>query len=96
MNNVDDGIEIWGGTVNIKYFNIWNIGDDSFDIDQGWRGKAQFILIVQGYSTNASQGSGVGDNCIETDGAVIHTVHVITNLEKLGVLARQLERSRAV
>ncbi len=69
MNNVDDGIEIWGGTVNLKYVNIWNIGDDSFDIDQGWRGKAQFGLIVQGYSVNNSQGSGVGDNLFETDGA---------------------------
>jgi hypothetical protein len=69
MNNVDDGIEIWGGTVNIKYFSIWNVGDDSFDVDQGWRGKAQFGLIVQGYSVDASQGSGVGDNCFETDGA---------------------------
>ncbi|RPI62559.1 MAG: hypothetical protein EHM48_03895 [Planctomycetaceae bacterium] len=69
INNVDDGIEIWGGTVNLKYFSIWNIGDDSLDIDEGWRGKAQFGLIVQGYSTNASQGSGVGDNCIEMDGA---------------------------
>ncbi|MCA9295314.1 MAG: hypothetical protein KC983_02330, partial [Phycisphaerales bacterium] len=69
MNNVDDGIEIWGGTVNLKYVSIWNIGDDSFDVDQGWRGKAQFGLIVQGYSLDASQGSGVGDNCIETDGA---------------------------
>ncbi|MEZ5963574.1 MAG: hypothetical protein R3F56_06985 [Planctomycetota bacterium] len=69
MNNVDDGVEIWGGTVNLKYFSIWNIGDDSFDIDQGWRGKAQFGLIVQGYSVDASQGSGVGDNCFETDGA---------------------------
>ncbi len=69
MNNVDDGIEVWGGTVNLKHFNIWNIGDDSFDVDQGWRGKAQFGLIVQGYSINAAQGSGVGDNCIETDGA---------------------------
>ncbi|MDZ4754703.1 MAG: hypothetical protein SGJ11_09425 [Phycisphaerae bacterium] len=69
MNNVDDGIEIWGGTVNIKYFNVWNIGDDSFDIDQGWRGKAQFGLIVQGHSLNAAQGSGVGDNIFETDGA---------------------------
>ena len=69
MNNVDDGIEIWGGTVNLKYVNIWNIGDDSFDIDQGWRGKAQFGLIVQGYGTNASQGSGIGDNIFETDGA---------------------------
>jgi len=69
MNNVDDGIEIWGGTVNLKYLNIWNIGDDSLDIDQGWRGKAQFGLIVQGFAANASQGSGVGDNAIEVDGA---------------------------
>ncbi|MEZ5975959.1 MAG: hypothetical protein R3F17_07835 [Planctomycetota bacterium] len=69
MNNVDDGMEIWGGTVQIKNFSIWNIGDDSFDVDQGWRGKAQFGLVVQGYSLNASQGSGVGDNCFETDGA---------------------------
>jgi hypothetical protein len=69
MNNVDDGIEIWGGTVNIDHFSIWNIGDDSFDIDQGWRGKAQFGLVVQGYSVSAAQGSGVGDNIFESDGA---------------------------
>jgi hypothetical protein len=69
MNNVDDGIEIWGGTVNLKNVSIWNIGDDSLDIDQGWRGKVQDLFIVQGYSANAAQGSGVGDNCIEMDGA---------------------------
>lgn len=69
MNNVDDGIEIWGGTVNLKHFSIWNVGDDSLDIDQGWRGKAQYGLIVQGYSATAAQGSGVGDNAIEMDGA---------------------------
>ena len=69
MNNVDDGIEIWGGTVNLKNFSIWNIGDDSLDVDQGWRGKGQFGQIVQGYSLNAGQGSGVGDNALEFDGA---------------------------
>ncbi len=69
MNNVDDGIEIWGGTVNLNYISIWNVGDDSLDIDQGWRGKAQFGLIVQGYSAMAAQGSGTGDNAIELDGA---------------------------
>jgi hypothetical protein len=69
MNNVDDGIETWGGTVNYKYVNIWNVGDDSMDTDQGWRGKAQFGLIVQGYSVDAVRGSGVGDNCFEMDGA---------------------------
>lgn len=69
MNNVDDGIEIWGGTVELDHVSIWNIGDDSLDVDQGWRGSASYGLIVQGFSTDDSQGSGVGDNCIETDGA---------------------------
>lgn len=69
MNNVDDGIEIWGGTVNLKYVSIWNVGDDYLDIDQGYRGKVQFAFIVMGYSANASQGSGVGDNAFEMDGA---------------------------
>lgn len=69
MNNVDDGVEIWGGAANLKYINIWNIGDDSFDVDQGWRGKAQFVCIVQGYSVDAAQGSGIGDNGFEVDGA---------------------------
>lgn len=69
LNNKDDGIEIWGGTVGLKYVSIWNIGDDSFDLDCGYRGKAQFGLIVQGACDNAKQGDGVGDNCFEMDGA---------------------------
>lgn len=69
LNNLDDGIEVWGGTVNLKYFAITNIGDDSLDLDQGWRGKAQFGLIVQGYSGVGAQGSGFGDNALEIDGA---------------------------
>lgn len=69
LNNIDDGIEIWGGTVNLKHLSIWNIGDDSLDIDQGWRGRAQFGLIVQGASNTGAQGSGFGDNAMEIDGA---------------------------
>ncbi|MHB1156160.1 MAG: autotransporter outer membrane beta-barrel domain-containing protein [Phycisphaerales bacterium] len=75
FQNIDDGIETWGGTVNYKYLNIWYVGDDSFDVDDGWRGKAQFGLIVQGFgafssqSDGAAQGSGIGDNAIEIDGA---------------------------
>jgi len=80
MNNVDDGIEIWGGTVGIHHFNIWNVGDDSFDVDQGWRGKAQFGLVVQGYSIlGAPQGSGTGDNVFETDGAEGCTYQPVTS-----------------
>ncbi len=69
LANVDDGIEVWGGTVNLKYLVVANIGDDSIDLDQGYRGKMQFVFIVQGYSCAAAQGSGVGDNCFEADGS---------------------------
>ena len=69
MNNVDDGIELWGGTVDLKNCSIWNIGDDSVDADQGYRGTMQNIFVVQGYSAQAKQGSGVGDNGFEFDGA---------------------------
>ncbi len=68
LNNVDDGLEIFGGTINVKCLTIWNIGDDDFDVDQGWRGCAQFILSVKGAAQQANQGSGFGDNSIEADG----------------------------
>jgi hypothetical protein len=70
MNNVDDGIETWGGTVNYRYLNIWNIGDDSMDWDEGWRGKAQFGLSVVGTSdATKGIGGGTGDHNFEMDGA---------------------------
>lgn len=69
FNNVDDGLEIFGGAVNIKCLAVWNIGDDSLDIDQGYRGKLQFVLVMQGSSGSYNQGSGYGDNGIEADGA---------------------------
>ena len=70
INNLDDGIEIWGGTVNMQYVSIWNIGDDSLDLDQGWRGKIQYGFIVQGYcKAGSTSGSGFGDNGLEMDGA---------------------------
>lgn len=89
MNNVDDGIETWGGKVNYKHITIWNIGDDSMDFDEGWRGKAQFGLIVQGYSGDYNQGSGLGDNMFEHDGAEDSdaqpvTTAVIANFTAIG------------
>lgn len=69
LNSLDDGFEIWGGAAQLKNVIVWNCGDDSFDVDQGWRGKAQHGLIVQGYTAGAAQGSGISDNCFEIDGA---------------------------
>jgi hypothetical protein len=69
INNLDDAIETWGGTVDYKYVSCWNTGDDLFDVDQGWRGRLQFALLVAGYSRSGSTGSGMPDKGFEMDGA---------------------------
>ncbi|MCA9782630.1 MAG: hypothetical protein KC518_03545 [Candidatus Cloacimonetes bacterium] len=55
----DDGYEWFGGTVNARYLLSTFNDDDSFDMDEGWRGKGQFWLAVQ------HAGS---DNGFESDG----------------------------
>jgi hypothetical protein len=45
--NKDDGIEMFGGNVNIKRVVLTAIGDDSIDWTWGWRGKIQFAVAQQ-------------------------------------------------
>jgi len=56
--NSDDGIEIFGGTVNVSYAVISFVEDDAFDVDQGHRGTCQFIYVaghgLKGDSTTLS------------------------------------------
>jgi len=47
----DDGIEIFGGTVDIKHFIVAFAADDSYDLDQGWRGTGQYLFALQGDGT---------------------------------------------
>lgn len=42
----DDGIEIFGGTANLRNVVISNVDDDCFDLDQGWTGNCQFLLLL--------------------------------------------------
>ncbi|HET55258.1 MAG TPA: T9SS type A sorting domain-containing protein [Ignavibacteria bacterium] len=62
--NFDDGFEWFGGTVNTRYLVAAFCADDSFDYDQGWRGKNQFWFSVQG-SDEAGRGGehDGGDDC---------------------------------
>ncbi|MGZ8239896.1 MAG: hypothetical protein ACXWTK_00090 [Methylobacter sp.] len=55
----DDGIEMFGGTVNFKHVVATGISDDNVDWGQGWTGKAQFVLVQQIEDD--------GDNGIEAD-----------------------------
>ncbi len=43
----DDGVEIFGGTVDLKYIVCAFNDDDAFDVDQGYRGRVQFLFVIQ-------------------------------------------------
>ena len=55
----DDGIEFFGGTVNVKYAVSSGNEDDSFDWTFGWSGKGQFWV--------AHQFGVAGDRGLEAD-----------------------------
>lgn len=57
--SADDGIEVFGGTVNLKHIVLTNIDDDSLDWDFGWQGKVQYMLVKQADDS--------ADNGIEAD-----------------------------
>ncbi|NJB85692.1 hypothetical protein GGR26_001437 [Lewinella marina] len=46
--NLDDGIEWFGGTVQVNHAAVAFCGDDGFDYDYGWRGGGQFWFALQG------------------------------------------------
>ncbi len=54
-NNADDGVEMFGGTVDVSHLVLTNIRDDSFDYTDGWIGRAQFVLVRQS-GDDADQG----------------------------------------
>lgn len=64
VSGADDGIEFWGGTVNVKYISMLFGNDDNFDWDCGWNGKAQFLFVMKTDNTSSPD----SDNGFESDG----------------------------
>ncbi|MEZ4415578.1 MAG: fibronectin type III domain-containing protein [Gemmatimonadota bacterium] len=44
---LDDGVELFGGTVDIKYMIVTDASDDSFDWSTGWSGNGQYWIVQQ-------------------------------------------------
>ncbi len=45
--NGDDGLEVLGGTVDLRRVLVTYSGDDGIDVAQGWTGRGQFLAVVQ-------------------------------------------------
>ncbi|WP_440999358.1 hypothetical protein [Fodinibius sp. SL11] len=44
--NQDDGVEWFGGTVNVTNVLVWNNGDDALDTDQDWQGTVDNVVTI--------------------------------------------------
>ena len=55
----DDGVEVFGGTVDLRHLLVTGASDDGLDWDDGWRGRAQYV-IVQQYPDAADLGFEAG------------------------------------
>ena len=70
--NQDDGVEWFGGTVNVTNVLVWNNGDDALDTDQAWSGTVENVIAVN-----------PAGSLMELDGpegSFTSTGHTITNV----------------
>lgn len=58
-NSSDDGVEFFGGFVNIRNLIVVGAEDDSLDTDTGVKANMQYVIAIQR--------SGAGDTIIEAD-----------------------------
>lgn len=56
----DDGLEMFGGAFDVENYAAVYVRDDSLDIDEGWQGTVNNMLIIQSETD--------GNQCIEADG----------------------------
>lgn len=70
VSNQDDGVEFFGGTVNVSNLISWNVGDDGIDTDQSWGGTIDNFVVIS-----------PSGHCFELDGpeGTMAAGHIIKN-----------------
>lgn len=71
IGNLDDGIEFFGGTVNVEHALVAYQGDDGIDIDMNYSGTVDNFVVMHG---------GLTDEALEIDGpeGSTHTTGLFT------------------
>jgi hypothetical protein len=59
VGNIDDGIEFFGGSVNVKNAIVMYQGDDGYDVDQAYSGTLDNFMYIAGADS---------DHALEIDG----------------------------
>lgn len=84
VSNQDDGVEWFGGTVNVTNVVVWNCGDDGIDTDQSWSGTLDNFAVVgatgHAFELDGPEGSFLGTHTIK-NGSVKSTYNGRTTAE---------------
>jgi hypothetical protein len=85
--NLDDGIEWFGGTVNVRYAVLTNNDDDDIDFDEGFKGNIQFAIVRKDPEKSGPTGSndprGIEANSSDAD-FVPETEAALANILLIG------------
>lgn len=78
----DDGFEFFGGTVDVKHLVSFGSWDDDFDMDNGFSGKAQFLVSLRDPAIADQSGSNglEHDNDASGTTATPYTTPVLSNV----------------
>lgn len=83
-NGADDGVEFFGGTAEIKHLVVTGADDDSLDWTKGWRGKAQYVLIMLNDNQSASDQGIEADNNGSDNDATPFAQPTLSNVTLIG------------
>ncbi|MDV6344661.1 hypothetical protein [Nitrosomonas sp. Is37] len=81
-NGLDDGVEMFGGTAQMKHLVLTSNGDDNLDWTSGWTGKAQFVLVKQA-ADDGDRGIEADSNEVNND-SLPRAKPIISNLTLIG------------
>jgi uncharacterized membrane protein len=85
-NSGDDGIEVFGGTVNMKHIILTGALDDSLDYDEGWTGAVQHLVIRQSALTGGPDRMVEASNRrVSSTGDTLFTNPTISNFTMVGL-----------
>lgn len=79
--NADDGVEFFGGVPSLKHILVSNVLDDSFDYDQGFRGRGQFWVAIE--NANSDRG-GEHDGGTNPEDGLPYATPMIYNATYIG------------
>lgn len=84
VGNLDDGIECFGGTVNIDNAIVAFQGDDAIDIDQNYSGTIDNFIVIHGGDTDEALEIDGTEGTTYTEGKFTLTNGTIINTDQSG------------